>query len=321
VQALSALPKRDYPELLVGTSTLDDAGVVRISEDLALVQTLDFFPPIVDDPIYFGRIAAANALSDVYSMGGTPFTAMGIVGWPSELPLELLGQIFVGGQEKIDEAGAMLVGGHSVRDAEIKYGLSVTGRIHPDRILTNAGAKAGDVLVLTKPIGMGTIATGIKKGKVGEELARRAMDCMATLNKGGAEAALAVGVDAMTDVTGFGLGGHAIEMAHGSGLAVEIDLDKVPVFESAYELACSGLVSGGAKRTRSYLGDELLVGGGLDFPLVDLCLDAETSGGLLISVAQDRVDELIRELEGRKTPAAAVIGRFLPKGEHSIILR
>ncbi len=321
MKALSVLPKRDYPELLVGTSTLDDAGVVRISEDLALVQTLDFFPPIVDDPIYFGRIAAANALSDVYSMGGTPFTAMGIVGWPSGLSLDLLGQIFLGGQEKIDEAGAMLIGGHSVRDAEIKYGLSVTGRIHPDRILTNAGARAGDVLVLTKPIGMGAIATGIKSEKISEEIARRAMDCMATLNKGGAEAAEAVQADTMTDVTGFGLSGHAVEMAHGSGLTVEIDLDKVPVFESAYELVAGGMISGGAKRTRSYLGDDLLIGSGLDVHLVDLSLDAETSGGLLIGVAEDKVDQLLSELEVRKTPAAAVIGRFKPKGEHSIILR
>jgi len=321
VQALSVLPKRDYPELLVGTSTLDDAGVVRISEDMALVQTLDFFPPIVDDPIYFGRIAAANALSDVYSMGGTPFTAMGIVGWPAGLSLDLLGQIFLGGQEKIDEAGAMLIGGHSVRDSEIKYGLSVTGRIHPDRILTNASAKEGDLLVLTKPIGMGAISTGIKNGKIGEDVARRAMECMATLNKGGAEAAEAVHADSMTDVTGFGLSGHAVEMAHGSGLTISIELCKIPVFESAYELAAAGMISGGAKRTRSYLGEDLLVRDGLDAHLVDLSLDAETSGGLLIGIGEDRVDELNRELEARNTPAASIIGRFEAKGQHSIILR
>jgi len=305
----------------VGTSTLDDAGVVRISDDLALVQTLDFFPPIVDDPMYFGRIAAANALSDVYSMGGVPFTAMGIVGWPGGLSLDLLGQIFLGGQEKIDEAGAMLIGGHSVKDKEIKYGLSVTGRIHPDRIMTNAGAKVGDVLILTKPIGMAAISSGIKKGKISTDVATRAMDCMATLNKGGAEAAAEASVRALTDVTGFGLGGHAVEMANGSGLTVEIDLDKVPVFESARELAAAGMCSGAAKRTRSYLGAGLHVREGLDPLLVELALDAETSGGLLIGVAEERVNDLLRELEARKTPAAAVVGRFVPRGEHSIILR
>lgn len=321
MQALSVLPKRSYPDLIVGTSTLDDAGVVRISDDLALVQTLDFFPPIVDDPVYYGRIAAANALSDVYSMGGTPFTAMGIVGWPGGLSLDLLGQIFLGGQEKIDEAGAMLIGGHSVKDKEIKYGLSVTGRIHPDRIMTNAGAKAGDVLIVTKPIGMAAISSGIKKDKLSADVAIRAMDCMATLNKGGAEAAAACGVKALTDVTGFGLGGHAVEMANGSGLTVEIDIDKVPIFDSAYELAQAGMCSGASKRTRSYLGNGLHVRDGLDTLRVQLALDAETSGGLLIGVAEDRVDELLRLLEEKQTPVAAVVGRFLPKGEHSILFR
>lgn len=321
MQALNVLPKRSYPDLIVGTSTLDDAGVVRISDELALVQTLDFFPPIVDDPMYYGRIAAANALSDVYSMGGTPFTVMGIVGWPGGLSLDLLGQIFLGGQEKIDEAGAMLIGGHSVKDKEIKYGLSVTGRIHPDRIMTNTGAKPGDVLVVTKPIGMAAISSGIKKDVLPADIALRAMDCMATLNKGGAEAAASCGVKALTDVTGFGLAGHAVEMANGSGLTVEIELDKVPIFEGAYELAQKGMCSGAAKRTRSYLGQRLHQDEGLDPLRVELSLDAETSGGLLIGVAEDRVDELLRMLEANETPAAAVVGRFIPRSEHSILLR
>ena len=321
VKALSALPKNEHPELLVGHSTFDDAGVIKLTDELALVQTLDFFPPIVDDPIFFGRIAAANALSDVYAMGGQPNSCLSIVGWPKELPPELLGEILRGGQEKIDEAGCILAGGHTVTDSEIKYGLSVTGLIHPQKILTNAGACVGDVLVLTKPVGMGAISTGIKKGMVSKELQLRAMECMATLNKAAASAALAAGAKAATDITGFGLSGHATEMAQGSGVTIEFQLSKLPVFESALELVREGIFSGAAKRTRTFLADGLQVADGLDEALVTLCLDAETSGGLLVPVPEEAVDGFLRDLRKSGTPAADVVGRVLPRDGAALHLR
>lgn len=320
VKALAMLPDKNHPKLLVGHATLDDAGVVALTDELALVQTVDFFPPVVDDPGYYGRIAAANALSDVYAMGGTPLSALSIAGWPKELPPELLGEVLCGGQEKIDEAGCVLAGGHTVSDNEIKYGLAVTGTIHPDRVLTNAAAKAGEWLVLTKPLGMGAISTGIKKDRVPEDLALRAMEQMAMLNRNAAEALLEAGVRATTDITGFGLLGHATELADASGVSLEIEASKVPAFESALELIGEGVLSGGAKRTKSFLGDRLEVADGVDERLAKLCLDAETSGGLLASVEEDALDALVRDLKARGTLAADVIGRVVPRQGASVRL-
>jgi len=301
VKALHVLGKKPSSKLLVGPSTLDDAGVVMLQDDLALVQTVDFFPPIVDDPAYYGRIAAANALSDVFAMGGKVHSCLSIVGWPAKLPPELLGEIMKGGQEKIDEAGGVLAGGHTVTDSEIKYGLAVTGTIDPKRVLTNAGAKVGDVLVLTKPLGMGAVATGIKQGKVGDDLARGAMELMATLNRAAAEAAVA----------------HDAEC----GVTIEIEAAKLPAFGSALELIERGVLSGGCSRTREFLGTRLEIQAGVPEARAKLSLDAETSGGLLIAVPEGRVDSLVADLERRGTPCAVPVGRCVERGEHQVVLR
>src|SRR6476660_9054673 len=227
-RALAALPLKDDPRLLVGSETFDDAGVFRLSDDLALVQTVDFFAPIVDDPFDFGQIAAANALSDVYAMGGQPLTALNIVAFPTkDLPLEVLGQILAGGQEKVHEAGALIVGGHTVIDTELKYGLAVTGRAHPNFLLTNAGAKAGDQIILTKPIGNGILATAGKRGQLSPENGRTMLDAMKTLTGSASRAALALGARCATDITGFGLLGHLSHIARASKVAIRINLAAV----------------------------------------------------------------------------------------------
>lgn len=308
-QVLRQLPAQSHPDLLVGTETSDDAGVFRISDDTALVQTVDFFPPLVDDPFDFGRIAATNALSDVYAMGGEPLTALNIVGWPDkELGYEVLAEILRGGAEVVKAAGAVIVGGHSVRDSEVKYGLSVTGRVDPRRILTNAGAKAGDRLVLTKPIGSGVITTAVKNGTLPPEELGEAVRVMTTLNRAGRDAALAVGVNACTDVTGFGLLGHAFELADGSHCAVNIFASRVPLLNHALRLAEQGVLTRAHKSTREYLGERLEIDAAVAAPLAGVLLDAQTSGGLLLSVAGDRCAALVAELAGRGSLCAAVIG-------------
>lgn len=287
--------------------------MVRLDAETALIQTLDFFPPVVDDPVWFGRIAAANALSDVYAMGGRPLTAMNIVGFPAELPPSLLGQILRGGAEKVIEAGAVTVGGHSVRDSEIKYGLSVSGLVHPDRMLTNAGARAGNVLVLTKPLGMGSIGNAIKVRKLDADAAERASEQMATLNRDAAEAALAAGATGATDITGFGLLGHGRGMAEASGVTLEFLADALPSFPGSLELIGQGFVSGGAARTRVYLGDQVEIDAAVDEHVQILAFDAETSGGLLIAVPEAGLDGLLADLRRRGTPCASVVGRIVPR--------
>lgn len=299
MEVLHRLPAASHPDLLVGAGTLDDAGVFRLGPELALVQTLDFFPPVVDDPRWYGRIAAANALSDVYAMGGRPITAMNIVGFPQELGTDVLAEILLGGAEKIEEAGAVLVGGHSVRDREVKYGLSVTGVVHPERVLGNAGALPGDVLVLTKRLGMGAVTTALKKGEVDEALAEEACAQMARLNRAASEAALEVGVRAATDVTGFGLLGHARQVAEASGVTLLFRASALPVFPGAERLAERGFTSGGAVRTRTFLGDAARVEAGVPEAIELLAFDAETSGGLLLSVEAARADALLGALEDR----------------------
>lgn len=313
MKVLDRIPKTKSDALIVGPDTLDDAGVYRITADIALVQTLDFFPPIHDDPVWFGRIAAANSLSDVYAMGGEPLTAMNIVGFPKELSIEILGDILTGGAEKVIEAGAVIVGGHSVADAEIKYGLSVTGRVHPDRVVTNAAARPGDVLVLTKPLGMGATSTAMKLEKLSEERGLLAARQMATLNAGAARAMNQIGAKAATDITGFGLAGHGRGMAQASGVTLEIDAESVPLFPGALELAEQKLLSGGAKRTRLFLGAHAEVAERLAPAIVGLMFDAETSGGMLIATPPSRVDELLALLRAEKTPCAAVVGRVIER--------
>lgn len=322
MQILSQVPKTPSADLIVGSDTLDDAGVFRIDAERALVQTLDFFPPIVDDPTWFGRIAAANSLSDVYAMGGTPLTVMNIVGFPKELELSILGEIMCGSAEKVIEAGAVIVGGHSVQDVEIKFGLSVTGMVHPDRVITNAGAMAGDLLVLTKPLGMGAVSTAIKLERLPAASIEAASRQMATLNRGAAIAMAEVSTRAATDVTGFGLMGHARGMAVASGVTVELEAARLPIFDGALELAEAKLLSGGANRTRLYLGKEAEVSDSIRYPLQQIAFDAETSGGMLIAVPPDRLDTLLAALRREGAPCAAVVGRVVARrGDISVSLR
>lgn len=305
----------------MGHQGFEDAGIFRLDAERALVQTVDFFPPIVDDPRWFGRIAAANSLSDVYAMGGRALTAMNLVGWPKDLDIAILGEILAGGQDKIREAGAVLCGGHSVTDSEIKYGLSVTGIVHPAKWWANRGARAGDALILTKPLGMGTAATAIKRGKLPAELGQRAMEQMATLNQAACLAVRDLDVHGATDVTGFGLMGHAFEMANGAGLTLEIEAARVPLFPGILDVARQGLVSGSAGRGRAYLGARADLAPALDKVLTDLFFDAETSGGLLLAVAERDADLVQRRLRDAGALADAVIGRFVPAGPAAIVVR
>jgi selenide, water dikinase len=299
------------PDLLVGFDTADDAAVYRLRNDLALVVTTDFFTPIVDDPYDWGRIAATNALSDVYAMGGAPLLALNLVAWPREgIPFELLARVLDGGADVVRAAGAHVAGGHSIDDAEPKYGLAVVGTVDPARVLTNAGAHAGDVLVLTKPIGLGVISTAVKRDAATPELVAEAIRVMTALNAGARDAALELGgaVHAATDVTGFGFLGHARELLAASGVAGEVDAAAVPVIAGVPELLAGGMVAGGTQRNHAFVSDTTDWG-----PLAEaeqlLLADAQTSGGMLIAVAADRTGDLIDELVRRDALAAAVVGR------------
>jgi selenide,water dikinase len=324
-QLLRQLPPRSNdPNLLVGTETSDDAGVYRIADGLALVQTVDFFPPLVDDPFQFGQIAAANALSDVYAMNGRPLTALNIVAFPDEeLPLSVLAEILRGAADRVDAAGAVTVGGHSLRDTEIKFGLSVTGLVQPSAVLTNAGARPGDALVLTKPLGTGFITTASKKGECPAEVLARAIDSMVQLSAVGRDAwDAAGGVHAVTDVTGFGLGGHAAEMAEGSGVTIEIETTALPLIAGSEPLAVSRYFARAYHTNRAYLADRLSISAGVDAQRVDYVFDPQTSGGLLVSIDPERVDRFVSELESRSARAAAVVGRVVPRqGPVAVVLR
>jgi selenide,water dikinase len=306
----------------VGTETHDDAGVFRLSPDLALIQTVDYFTAIVDDPYTFGAIAAANALSDVYAMGGVPRTALNIVGWPQgQLPWEVLGQILRGGHEVVHESGAVLAGGHSVKSPELFYGLSVTGTIHPDRIVTNAGAKVGDRLFLTKPLGTGILSTALKKGRLEPELLALVTATMRRLNAGAAHAMMSVGVHAATDVTGFGFLGHLLEMARAAGVTIEVDAERVPALSGALEHARAGDTPGGLASNRSYVEPSLEVDGAVDPALLDLLFDPQTSGGLLISVAEARSEALEEALTKEGVMGARLVGKITGTGPGTIRVR
>ena len=298
--------------LLVGYDTSDDAAVYRLRDDLAVVFTVDFFTPIVDDAYDWGRIAATNALSDVYAMGGSPLMALNLVAWPREgLPLELLAQVLAGGRDVAAAAGIPVVGGHSIDDAEPKYGMAALGSVHPDDVIRNRGGVPGDVLVLTKPIGTGVVSTALKRDAAPSAVLSRAVDLMTTLNAGAAEVARRHRVRGGTDVTGFGLLGHLRELAAASGCAAEVDLGAVPVIEGVRELIAEGMVAGGTKRNRDFVDPFVEWGGAADDDRHLLC-DAQTSGGLLLCVAPDQVDALVADLTGIGAPAQAVIGRLTP---------
>lgn len=283
----------------------------RLTPELAIVQTLDFFPPVVDDPFVYGQIAAANALSDVYAMGGTPITAMNLVGFPDDqLPMEILGRILAGGADRCVAAHCTIVGGHTVRDAEIKFGLSVTGTVHPDKVLTNATAKPGDVLVLTKPLGVGIITTAAKQDADSQGAIAQAIGLMATLNRAAGEAMREVGVHAATDVTGFGLLGHLRNMTKASGCTAAIVADDVPVLEAAWTYVRKGIAPGGTHANRRFLLESIAFDDGVDEAMQLVLCDAQTSGGMLIAVAEDRVDALRSALTAKGAPCATVVGRI-----------
>jgi len=304
---LQALPIQSHPDLLVGMETSDDAGVYRLTPEIALIQTVDFFTPVVNDPYTFGQIAAANALSDVYAMGGRPLTALNIVCYPVKtVPREVLQAILAGGLDKIHEAGALLVGGHSVDDTELKYGLSVTGVVHPGKVLTNGGARVGDTLVLTKPLGTGVIATAMKGRLASPEAEAEAIRVMTTLNRLPAACLETATIHAITDITGFGLLGHALEMASASRVEFTFCAHQVPVLAAAREYAAMGLVPAGSFANRRFCEKHLQVAPGLDPLLVDLFSDAQTNGGLLLAVAPDRAEALLDCLQGRGIRAAAI---------------
>jgi len=312
---LRHLPPITDPAVLVATSTADDAGVYRIAPDLALVQTVDIFTPIVDDPYWFGAIAAANALSDVYAMGGTPRLALNFAGFPStKLSLDILGEILRGGGEKCAEAGVTVIGGHTIDDPEPKFGLAVTGFVHPDRVVTNATARPGDRLVLTKPLGMGVITTGIKQERTSRATIDEAIRIMATLNRAAAQAMTAVGVSAATDITGFGLLGHLHEMTRAAKVSAHLRLRDVPILEEAWTLARERVIPGGTHRNRAAL-EGVVAWEGIDEDGQVLLCDAQTSGGLLMAVPEERVDRMLRALHTEGVPVAAVVGEITGPGQ------
>ena len=309
---LRHVPVATDPRILVDASTRDDAAVFQVAPDRALVATVDFFTPIVDDAYDFGRIAAANAFSDVYAMGATPLLALNLVGWPrGKLPMELLGEVIRGGGDIAREAGAFVLGGHSIDDPEPKYGMVVVGEARPADIVTNAGAQPGDVLVLTKPIGTGVLTTALKRDQVDAAGLAPAVAVMTTLNAGAARAMRAVRPHAATDITGFGLLGHLSSLLRASGVAAELDARAVPLLPRARELAAAGAVAGGSKRNLEAAREVTQFGPDVDETLQVLLADAQTSGGLLVAVAAADRDALVAALQREGTPAAAVIGRVV----------
>lgn len=317
---MSGLNIPSDPNLIVGIETADDAGVYRLSDTLALVQTVDFFTPIVDDPFDYGRISALNSLNDVWAMGGVPVTALAVTCFPKKgVEFSILGEIMRGGLHVLKENSVALVGGHSVDNPQIMFGYAVTGTIDPRRVVTNRGAREGDALILTKPIGTGVISTGIKFGKANDEAVRASLETMLHSGREAARRMTEADAHAATDVTGFALMGHAWEMARASGVTFEMDSASVPLINGALELAASGMLTSGDKSNRRYVGEDVLIGEGVGRELDSLLFDPQTAGGLLISVADERASELLARL--RETyPDAAVIGRVRERGTHLIVV-
>ncbi len=297
-----------HPDLLVGTEHGDDAAVYRIDDKTAIIVTVDFFTPITDDPYEFGSVAAANSLSDVYAMGGKPLVALNVVGFPANLAVEMLGDVLKGGYDKATEAGCLIVGGHTVDDAEPKYGLSVVGLVEPGKEVSNAGALPGDVLVLTKPIGTGIVTTGCKQGITPDPVLKTAVATMAALNKGASEAMMRVGVNACTDITGFGFMGHLKGLVRGSNAGAQVRVSAMPVLPGVWDLLENGAVPGGTFRNMSSVADSTDWDDSLTEEQRLLMCDAQTSGGLLISVPGAKLDQLISELEASGVETRAVVG-------------
>ncbi len=316
---MGKLPKFYDPNLLVGTETSDDAAVYQVSEELAFIQTVDFFTPVVDDPYLFGQIAAANALSDVYAMGGEPRLALNIAAFPNCLDYSVLEEILQGGASKVMEAGAVLAGGHTIQDEEPKYGLCVTGFVHPKKLWKNYGAREGDLLLLTKPIGSGILSTAVKGGLAEEKEAEEAARNMAALNKYARDIAKEYSIHSCTDVTGFGLAGHALEMARGSEMTFELYMDQVPVLKGAGEYAQMGLIPAGAYRNREYAA-EYTDSRIKESYLEDLAFDPQTSGGLLLCVDEKEAEALLEKLSSLEQ-RSAIVGMVCRKKEHYLVLK
>ena len=321
-KAICDLPQMSDPNLMRGLASPDDAGVYKLSDDLAIIQTIDFFTPIVDDPYTFGQIAAANALSDVYAMGGKPLTAMNVVCFPvKSLDISILKDVLRGGVDKILEAGVLLIGGHSIEDNELKYGLSVTGTVHPDHLVTNSGARVGDKLILTKPLGTGIISTAVKKKAAGEAIAAEVARTMASLNRKASELMQEVGVHACTDITGFGLIGHATQLAQNSEVGVVISSGSVPLLPGVEEFAKQGLCPAGLQRNRDFYSCTVVIEKEVPSHIQDILFDAQTSGGLLISVASGKANRLLEKLLDAGVKDAALIGEVIGRPKGTVTIR
>jgi len=313
-KALGGLPLISDPNVIRGMESLDDAGVYRVTDDLAIIQTIDYFTPIVDDPYMFGQIAVANALSDVYAMGGKPLTAMNVVCFPTEsLDISVLKNILRGGIDKMGEAKVTLVGGHSIDDTELKYGLSVTGTVHPKQLVTNSGAKAGDKLILTKPLGTGIISTAVKAGVVDEKTVAKITKCMATLNDKASELMQEIGVHACTDITGFGFLGHTVQLAQNSRVGINIDITSIPFFPEAGEFAKQGLCPAGLHRNREFYSPCVEISSEVPIHMQDVLFDPQTSGGLLVCLAPRKAELLLGRLRQEGVKEAAIIGEVVSK--------
>ena len=319
-EVLKEFPVAVDPNLLVDVNTHDDAGVYRINSETALIFTTDFFPPICSDPFEFGEIAAANALSDVYAMGGTPLMALNLMMFSHErIPLEVFGEILKGGNEKVKEAGALIVGGHTIDDHPPKYGLAVIGTVHPEKLITNAGARPGEQLVLTKSIGTGALVSGEKNGLASHEDYRRGLAQMKRLNRYGAEIAVKYKISSMTDITGFGLAGHALKMAEASHSSFRIQTEKIPLLPGAYQVFEKGSIPGATFRNQEFTGDRAHFTRGVDYNLKMLVHDAQTSGGLLMTVNPDHADRVVRELKaGDPECGAVIIGEVLSESPRTL---
>ncbi len=316
------LPKFNDPNLLIGAEGASDAGVYRLRDDLLIVQTVDFFPPLVDDPFVFGQIAAANSLSDVYAMGGDPVTALNVVGFPDDqLGLDVLSEILRGGADRVIQAGAVIVGGHTVRDTEIKYGMSVTGVVKPEHLVTTRNAKPGDVLVLTKSLGTGFVTTAFKAGRCPDSTLAAAIESMIQLNVIGRDAARQAEARAATDITGFGLAIHAAEMAQASGVTVLLRLDQIPILPGAAALVKQGFKTRASASNRQFAETLMSIDGSPDPIHLELAFDAQTSGGLLISVSPDRAESVVRDLQATGAHSACIVGSVLEKQAEWLLLR
>lgn len=317
-EALADLPKVKHENILVDIETHDDAGVFKIRDDYALIQTTDFFPPVCSEAYEFGQIAAANALSDVYAMGGQVLTALNIVMFPTSLPLSILREILKGGQEKVQESGGFLLGGHTIADDIPKYGLAVTGWVHPDKVVTNDGVEPGDVMILTKPIGTGIIISAKKNDLASAESYAAAIENMTQLNANGASIMNKYNVKAATDITGFGLLGHALKMADGSQISIRLDSEKVPCLTSVMELIEMGCIPGAAFRNQEFTDESCHFETSVDYNHKMLVLDAQTSGGLLMAVKSGDVDDIIEELKNSGYPSSCVVGQAMGRSDKSV---